>query len=231
MGRVYRSGQIDQLGDLDRRTLAADHVRLVCDLRTDEERARGPDRLPSGAEPLVADVLGGSEVVATTRDVFADSGKERAVMANGAGRRFMIAVYRQLVSSPAARGAYHALFTRLADPAALPGVFHCSGGKDRTGWAAAVLLTMLGVPRPAVVEDFLLSNTYLRARTAARLSHLGPGVDPTLLEPLLVVDPGYLNAAFDEVQQRYGSFDRYLHEGLGLDDAALAALRAELLTD
>jgi len=231
MGRVYRSGQIDQLGDLDLRTLTADHVRLVCDLRTAEERTRGPDRLPSGAESVVADVLGGSEFVATAREVFVDSAKERAVMGNGGGRRFMMEGYRRMVSSPAARAAYHALFTRLADSAELPGLFHCSGGKDRTGWGTAVLLTMLGVPRSVVVEDFLLSNTYLRARTAARVSHLGPGVDAALLEPLLEVDPGYLDAAFDEVQQRYGSFDGYLHEGLGLDDATLRALRSELLTD
>jgi protein-tyrosine phosphatase len=230
MGLLYRSDQLDQLGELDLQTLVSDHVHLVCDLRTDNERARGADRLPIGATPLIADVLAGDNTFAHVREAYTDSAKERELLGNGGGRRLMMQGYRGFVMSPGAQRAYRTVFTRLADPAALPGVFHCAGGKDRTGWAEAVFLTALGVPRQTITDDYLLTNSYLRAKRDVQMAHLKPGIDPTLLEPILKADSAFLNAGFDEVRRRYGSFDRYLRDGLQLDDATLRALRAEFLT-
>jgi protein-tyrosine phosphatase len=231
MGLVYRSDQLDKLGNADLETLTRDHIRLVCDLRTDAERASGMDRVPANATALIADVVG-SDRAALDRvhDAMSDSAKEREVLGNHGAERFMIETYRRFVNTASAQHAYHAIFTRLADSTALPGVFHCSSGKDRTGWATAVFLTTLGVPRQTIINDYLLSNTYLRAKHEAELSRVKPGIDKALLEPISSVDASYLAAAFDEVQRRYGSFDRYLHKGLALDDATIAALRAEFLT-
>src|SRR5262249_22599627 len=89
-------------------------------------------------------------------------------------------------------------------------VFHCTAGKDRTGWGTAVLLTILGVPKATVYSDYLASNTYLNDSTA--------------------VESSWLDEAFTEVNSSYGSFDNYVHKGLGLSDATIAALRAKMLT-
>ena len=71
------------------------------------------------------------------------------------------ASYREFVSLRSARHKYRKLFLSLADQEMLPALFHCTTGKDRTGWAAAALLTLLGVPKDVVVEDYLRSNDYI----------------------------------------------------------------------
>jgi len=133
---------------------------------------------------------------------------------------------------PSAKDAYTRLFASLqATPeGAKKGavVYHCSAGKDRTGWATAVLLTALGVPRETVMADYLASNGYLVEKNRAMFSAMPPQ-QAAKLEPVFTVRAAYLNAAFDEVDKRYGSFDRYLKEGLGLDAVALARLRARFL--
>ena len=69
--------------------------------------------------------------------------------------------YREFVSLPSAKHEYRKLFLSLADQEMLPALFHCTTGKDRTGWAAAALLTLLGVPKDVVIEDYLRSNEYI----------------------------------------------------------------------
>ena len=134
------------------------------------------------------------------------------------------------MSSDTAKQAYAAMFTRLQDSAYLPGILHCSGGKDRTGWASAVTLTLAGVPRATVERDYLLSNDALQAANEKTLSSTGALIDRSLLEPILTVRPEYLGASFSEVHKVYGTFDRYLRRGLGLTPKAVAKLRHELLT-
>ena len=95
-----------------------------------------------------------------------------------------------------------------------------------------MILTLLGVPRETVMADYLASNDYLRAKNDATIAMLGKLPTPIArenLEPVLGVRAAYIEAAFAEVDKRYGSFDRYVREGLGLDDAAIDRLRTTLL--
>ena len=93
-------------------------------------------------------------------------------------------------------------------------LFHCSAGKDRTGWLSAVLLTVLGVDRQVVDADFLASNSFRHA-------------SPT--DPLNGVNIGLLNAAFASADKTYGSFENYVHKGLRLSDSDIAGLKKALL--
>ncbi|MBC5784186.1 tyrosine-protein phosphatase [Ramlibacter sp. USB13] len=101
-----------------------------------------------------------------------------------------------------------------------PTVFHCTAGKDRTGFAAALLLKALGVPDEEVMRDYLLTNDRLVLPEASRL-----GLPREAMEVLWRVQPAFLQAALDEVDARYGSLETYLREGLRLRDAERAALR------
>lgn len=227
MGLAYRSNGLEHLSDQELAQIERLHIKLVCDLRTAEERARGPDRATAGATEVPADVL------ADDADLIHSLMAGRANTSNGASgtapaptaEDMEQRIYRDFVRLPSAQRAYHALLTRLADPAQLPTVFHCTAGKDRTGWAQAVLLTILGVPRSTIVEDYVLTNAYLNDAALNGIHQAMSGVAPTKI----VANPAALDAGFDEVVQRYGSFDRYLHEGLHLDDATLAALRRTFL--
>ncbi len=156
-----------------------------------------------------------------------------ATIAAGKGAEMLTEANRDFVSLNSARSAYHTLLGRIGAEGAGPTLYHCTAGKDRTGWASAVILTLLGVPRETVMADYLASNDYLRAKNEATMAMLGALPTPIArenLEPVLTVRAAYIEAAFAEVDARYGSFDRYVREGLGLDDAAVERFRTTLLT-
>jgi protein-tyrosine phosphatase len=133
---------------------------------------------------------------------------------------------RSMVSSPTAEAAYTQLFDAVSGGGAV--VFHCTAGKDRTGWGAAALLTTLGVPAQDVQADYLLSNTYRAAANAATLAQL-PAAAAAIYKPLLDVRAEYLAAGFDEVQRVFGSWDAYLRDGIAVNRGQQRALEAQLL--
>ena len=227
MGRIFRSDQLDRLTERDRGLLGAAGVRLVADLRTVSEREREPDRLPDGAEHIVLDVAADSK-----GSLGGDMKQAFAKIATGKGAEMLTEANRDFVSLDSARASYQTLLNRLAAPSAVPTLYHCTAGKDRTGWASAVILTILGVPRETVMADYLASNVYLEQKNAASVAALARSSTPVpaaYLEPVLTVRASYIEAAFDEVNRRYGSFDAYVRDGLGIDDATVAALRAHYL--
>ncbi|MFC5719437.1 tyrosine-protein phosphatase [Streptomyces gamaensis] len=216
MGVLYRSSELAQLTDADLAKLDRLGIRADYDLRAPGERAKAPDRVPRGARYVVADVAGGDVTEVPTSP-------EQAI-------ELMTAGNRDYVTKDSARTVYSSLLRAAADPADEALLYHCTAGKDRTGWASAALLTALGVDRETVTRDYLASNTYRAAQNKAILDQLPPH-DAAVLEPVLTARLDYLDASFDEVGKRYGTFDTYLRQGLGLDDRALAALREALLTD
>ncbi|MGW6535055.1 tyrosine-protein phosphatase [Streptomyces sp. NPDC055051] len=214
MGEVYRSDALDKLTDADLATLRRLGVRTVLDLRMESERAAAPDRVPAGARHVVADVLAGSGTFTAMPRTPAEA---EAMMVEG--NRFM-------VSGDTARTAYAIVLDELADRDGV--LFHCTAGKDRTGWAEAALLTALGVPEETVMADYLASNTYRAAANEAVLSHLPPA-QAAVYKPLLDVRPQYLNASLDEVEREFGSFRAYLRKGVDLDAHELRTLQRRLL--
>jgi protein-tyrosine phosphatase len=154
--------------------------------------------------------------------------KATAAIAAGKGVELLTAANRDFVALGSARQAYAALLGELAEPDTAPLLYHCTAGKDRTGWATAVILTLLGVPRDTVMADYLESNHFLERKNAQTLSALaqsGSAIDPASLTPVLTVRAAYLEAAFDEVEMRYGSFEAYLRNGLKFNGHGLDTLR------
>jgi len=233
-GLVYRSGQLDRLDDGALERFAGLGVATVVDLRTEAERSAGPDRLPAGVELVVANVLGdhGHAVPAQLpRLIRSPQDVERAV-ADGVVQRLFEQTYREFVTLPSAREAYALLFRRIADaePGTGPLLFHCTAGKDRTGWGAATLLMLLGVPDEAVMEDFMLSDELaLRAFRPLVDAFAAGGGDPAALRPILGVDPAYLRAGIDHLRHLHGTVEAWFADGLGLGDDVQARLRERLL--
>ncbi|MER8046140.1 tyrosine-protein phosphatase [Streptomyces sp. NPDC094032] len=213
MGEVYRSDALDKATPADLAKLERLGIRTVFDLRMESERSAAPDRVPAGARYAVADVLAGTGTFATLPKSPAEA------------ENMMVTGNRFMVSGDTAKAAYGTVFDTLGDGGVL---FHCTAGKDRTGWADAALLTALGVPEETVMADYLASNTYRAAANEAVLSHLPPQ-QAAVYKPLLDVRPEYLNASLDEVEREYGSFRAYLRQGLGVDHQELKELKRELL--
>ncbi len=232
-GRLFRGDALNQLSAADSERLDRLGLRTVIDFRTPGEvLLAGADRLPCGIEFASLPVSGGDlgsmyELIAS-----GDHEQQRKELGGGRAAEFMVELNRGFVADPRQREAFGAALRLVCSPGRLPLLYHCSGGKDRSGWMTAVLLTILGVPREAVRRDYLLSNDFHRtgyAKLRFDLVKTGIVEDPDLLRPIMELSPTYLAAAFEEADRRFGSFTRFLTRGLEIGEAALDELRRGLL--
>jgi protein-tyrosine phosphatase len=143
-------------------------------------------------------------------------------------RRTMLAFYRALPYT--FKDSYRALLMHLAD-GDLPLVFNCSVGKDRTGVAAALILSILEVPPSAILEDYLLTEQYFERSCDMFVDkyHLFEGVPREVWEPLMRADADYLQAMLERLQAEHGSVVDYAKSELGLSEAAIARIRSNLI--
>ncbi|MEV7776746.1 tyrosine-protein phosphatase [Kitasatospora sp. NPDC088351] len=259
-GVALRSDGLNRLTDEDLRLLGVLGLRQVVDLRSlDEVREAGPDRIPGlpvaeiaaaelSATPITVErttpdgvtlhhlpvFAAHFDIYVALRDALADRSPERqrALLGDGRATAMMTGLYRWFVTDPVARERFATVLRLLAAPDGPPLLFHCSAGKDRTGWTAAVLLTALGVDRETVFADYLLTNERSAAIVEAVVDGFGTrGLmrEPELLLPVFRAERCYLEAAFEEVASGWVTFDKFWQDGLGLDDEVLAGLRANLL--
>ncbi|WP_022978573.1 tyrosine-protein phosphatase [Nevskia ramosa] len=216
-GRVFRSDSLAELGDADLALLQSLGLRTVCDLRGEPEREHKPNR-PLGATVTTHAIgfmpHGGEELLAGARDGSIDPSEIEIRVQD---------IYRRFVIEQSA--SFARLLRLIADADSLPLVFHCTSGRDRTGFATAMLLSALGVPRTTIEADYRLSNDYRRDLTF----QLGGIVAPEVMAALTQAHPSYLTAALTTIDQHHGSAERYLREALGLDDTTRARLEALLL--
>ncbi|MCZ7436467.1 tyrosine-protein phosphatase [Micromonospora sp. WMMC241] len=235
VGRLVRTAALGRLTDDDLPVLGKLGPACVVDLRAaQEQEVAPPDRLVGeprvvhlpvydAVHPVftyVSAVLQGHDL-----DAYAELAREGMPGA-------MTAIYRWFVTGEPARVGFGEAVRLAADGANLPLLFHCSAGKDRTGWLSVVLLTALGVAEPAIRADYLRHNELtesLREVLLAAMTRRRPDLDPTVARPLLEVRPEYLDAAYDEVRRVHGSFEAYLRDGLGVTDDVRAGLREHLL--
>lgn len=231
-GLLYRSVTLSRAAEADLAALAQLGVATVYDLRTAMEQERAPDRLPPGAEHVSLDLLADSGE-ADPAAVFAlmdDPPRATAELGDGGTERFYIATYHDMVRLPSARAAFGRLYRGLADADGRAALVHCTTGKDRTGWAVAALLLFLGVGPDVVMAEYLLSDAAVRTAFADVMDDfVARGGGREVIEPLMSVQPSFLEAALDAMLADHGSVERYFRDGLGLDAATLASLRARFL--
>lgn len=214
--------------------LPAFKQRTIYDLRTAQECEQRPDRVPEGVRRVALDVLADSSGSAAAQlgPVLEDPQQaERLLRGDGATRMFREA-YRDIVSLASARRSYRDLFRGILEADGEPALFHCTTGKDRTGWGAASLLLALGIEEDEVRADYLRTNDDLLPALRPLFDRFEQaGGDPELLVPVLGVREEYLDTALDEARARFGGIDGYVREGLGLSDDELGRLSETLLED
>jgi protein-tyrosine phosphatase len=227
-GRLYRSNELSGLTRDDLEYLSRIGLKLVCDFRSDRERREKPDRAIEPDPPLSLDLPVDAEGV--------DPGALQQKIRTGGiavlgSEKLMLTAYRSFVSDYSARWAV--MLRRLAQPESLPALVHCTAGKDRAGFAAALVLLSLGVPEETVFEDYLLTNRY-RAAFQRFVLRWVPfyslfRTEPDDLLPLLEARRAYLQTSLDAIDELHGSLDAYLADEVGVTPEIRAALRANLL--
>lgn len=212
--RIFRSDHLAGLTATDQALLAELGVTRAIDFRGKAEGAAHAYAIPGVAyHPLVIEptvVQRALELQATGRTLTAQ---------DAVG--LMQQTYRGFVHENAPRFAE--LF-RLLLASDAPTVFHCTAGKDRTGFAAALILLALGVPRDTVMQDYLLTNNLYR-----RPAGMGSHAPEEVLAVLWRVQEEFLDAALHMVDQDYGGVQTYLVDVLGVDAAAQRQLVAQYL--
>lgn len=231
-GQLFRSTELNHLQGEDLDRFAELGIRVVFDMRTAAERAAEPDVVPEGTRQVVCDVLKDSQGAAPAQllRVLSDPALAEQMLGEGKAIQLFERGYREIVSLPSALSAYREFFSRIAQDAHRPALFHCTTGKDRTGWAAAATLLLLGVSDDDVLYDYELTNRDLLPALKPVFEHFrAAGGDPRLLEPVLGVRADYLHAALDEMKQKFGSIETYFGEGLGIDADTQQRLRDALV--
>jgi protein-tyrosine phosphatase len=223
-GLLFRSGDLGGPSDATAACVADLGIRAVYDLRTVEERTTRPDHLPGNVAYVIADVLADTSEATSPGGLamlLRDPRTAATALGDGGAERIFTAKYREFVTLPSALRAYRRLFEGIIAHPSRPSLFHCATGKDRTGWAAAALLLVVGVPEDEVLADYLRMDPALRAQFEPHLrAFAANGGDPALLEPMVGVRPEYLAASLETVRTAFGSIAGYFAGGLGIDAAA-----------
>ncbi|MEU8136948.1 tyrosine-protein phosphatase [Streptodolium elevatio] len=234
-GRVFRGDALGKLTAEDVARLGRLGLHTVVDFRGPKEIAKdGVDRLPPRTLLVnnpVLDAAGDAMTDAITRALATgDPAVLDELLGDGRGAALMTEGHRSSVTSPAARAGFGDTLRRIAEHGT-PLLYHCTAGKDRTGWMSALLLTALEVPDRTIVEDYMLSNENRRASNESTYAFLrSRGIDVELVRPLMEQRPAYIEAALATMRAEYGSVDRYVRRGLGLSAGTIPRLRARLLT-
>lgn len=232
-GELFRSATLANVSSSDLSQLGTVGLTTVYDLRTQEERDEAPDRLPAGVRGVHVDVLADcpTDIAAHLGGLYADMESAKPFLLDGKGPHLLAQTYREMIALPSARKAYRRMLVDLADSSRQgAALFHCTSGKDRTGWASAIVLYLLGADDDTVRSDYLQSNTDLRASMQPVLDHAESyGIDEDLVLPVLGVDDAYLQAALDEMHSRFGSFDSYVSHGLQVSQDTVGAIRERLV--
>ncbi|UGT45064.1 tyrosine-protein phosphatase [Nocardia yamanashiensis] len=232
-GKVIRADALGKLTDADVAKLGTLKIQSVVDYRTQAEIAGlGADRLPAGV-PLVSRAIEDGGMFAKMYQAIQskDPVKQQELLGDGKAEQIMGDMYRNFFTADAM-----AKFGQTVKDLAATGtvtLFHCTAGKDRTGWTAYVVLRAVGVPESIARQDYLKSNEYRAAADAALRAQLKQGgimQNPDLLIPLQEVREAYLDIAVDQVTQKYGDFGKFLTNGLGLDGATILKLRKNLVS-
>ncbi|MBU1140804.1 MAG: tyrosine-protein phosphatase [Proteobacteria bacterium] len=224
-GIFYRSQALSTLTSADKESLSTLHIGLDIDLRTPREIIGTPslldpnagiDWLPNGTDYLNVNIYGTVDPPSTG----SVNSPETAV-------DYMKSTYQNFVTDPFQRAKFHEVLLALASEADAA-VFHCSGGKDRTGWTAMLLQSIAGVSPSTIMDDYLASNSYMAAAINDILDKV-PAEERATFAVMLGVQSEFLQAGLDQVTVSYGSLDAYLTQGLGLSQETIYLLRNKMV--
>ena len=152
-GRIYRSDALSKLTDSDQQRIRELEIRTICDFRSTAEQERHPNRLASEDPPRLLDFA----VIPNGYWSLLESIQEgRSSPEESHG--YMVDSYREYARNH--RPQFSALLHHIHEADNLPVVIHCHAGKDRTGFAIAMVLQALGVDEETVFEDYLLTNEF-----------------------------------------------------------------------
>lgn len=226
--KIFRCGHLANLSEQDLELLADLNVTAVHDFRREDEQQRSP------SQPIQAEFYNDYAMSIGSMSKFWEYMASEKLTAESA-HELVVGSYRSCVQDVAPH--YARLFRSLLANSANASIFHCSAGKDRTGLAAALILSALGVSRDTVVNDYMLTREYFDSDGLILTveQHLRDAKveqwERSWLQPYCGVHQDNIEAFFDGLESGYGSVENYLQQGLELSDKDLQVFRQMYLNE
>jgi len=222
-GMLYRSDKLSDISDTDQTYLQDLGIKKIIDFRSKEEKEEDPDIIPKGIDyiemPISVDGAMRSKIEAvlkgeTNKDV----------------KSFLIDANKEFVSNYT--DVYEDFLRNLIDDDG-PTLFHCTAGKDRAGFAAAITLIALGVSKEDVINDYMKTNQFTKERIEEIIGQIELmtlyQTDAEILRPLLGVEREYIETAFQTAEEKYGSLENFIRDGLNISDKDIQKLRNKFI--
>lgn len=245
-GKMYRSDALNNLSSNDIRYLTSMNIGSVIDFRSEKEAKLLPDYKISNEQNYIFDANADVAAKASRLPVIDASNKDRnkvlALVEKAKtihGRNELVQMQDQmlwqmeeLVLSQKSQDAYRQFLLLLSESDSSV-LFHCQGGKDRTGWATALILTILGVNKEDIIRDYMLTEQNNKPRNEKRMSIYRKYTDNIFvldyLASLQKTKLEYLSSAFDALEKNFVDIEDYVVRGLNLKRDILDYLRDKYL--
>lgn len=226
--RLLRSGEVVNLPDDEKQQLVEEYgLKLIIDFRTKIETVESPDDVITGVEYLHIDILEDAEDRAPSMENFSKISDEKQAQA------FMEAIYGMTISDENSQKGYALFIKKALENKEGSILFHCFAGKDRTGIGAAILLTLLGVSREDIFEDYLKTNE-LRAQANKAICDAQRKAGKSeqtiaVMNEFLCVQKEYLECVYDIAERQSGSLESFIRETMGVTGHMIEELKANYL--
>ena len=222
-GMLFRSDKLSDISKTDQAYLQNLGIKKIIDFRSKEEKAEDPDIIPKGISyiemPISVDGAMRSKIEAVLKGE-----------ANKEVKSFLIDANKEFVSDYIE--VYENFLRGLIDDEG-PILFHCTAGKDRAGFAAAITLIALGVSKEDVIKDYMKTNQFTKKRIEEIIKQIELmtlyQTDAEILRPLLGVEREYIETAFHTAEEEYGSLENFIKNGLNISDEDIKKLRNKFL--
>jgi protein-tyrosine phosphatase len=213
--KVFRSADISRLTAADLQTMAGKHIHTVVDFRGVKESAAAPDKQLPGTTYTLCPAGSDSMPSMQEMGVLIKQGNFLDKFYGSANVQYAGDRYRPL---------FQQLLT-LPDTAAI--LYHCTGGRDRTGMASALFLYTLGVPQQKIEEDFVASNIYLQNMNSRMFQGMAQSTGMTIedIQKAMALRPELIRTFFAALTEKYGSVDQFMEKELGIGNKEKAVLR------
>ena len=222
-GVLFRSDKLSDISLEDQKYLKNLGIQRIVDFRSKTEKTEDPDKIPDGVAYIEMPI----EVDGAMRT------KIEAILKGEINRNvkdFLIEANEEFIKN------YSHIYSKFLKDLAKeqkPTMFHCTAGKDRAGFAAAITLIAIGVSKEDAINDYMKTNEYTAERIDEMISKIELmslyQTDGELLRPLLGVEREYLEAAFKTAENEYGSIENYIRSGLNISEKEIQQLRSFLL--
>jgi len=223
-GKVFRADGLARLTENDHQVLLQMGIERVFDFRTPAEVSEAPDKLPEDGSVTHVNLP-----VTHGKFDFVDAmARLKRGDSSWLTPDFMVNGYIRNLEEYA--GVWGEVINCIAYPKGPALLFHCTGGKDRTGTCAALILLLLGVDEETIVKDHQLSNTYIADMLPKFFKLIASyGVDPDKLVPYLTAPLDCIHALLDHIRNKYGSASDYLENKAGVKKETQELLKEKLL--